>query len=52
MTAVGSEATFGDDGDVLYLDSGDGYMTVYMFKTSSNYTLQKKKFYYVQIIPQ
>ena len=36
---MGSEAAFGDNTNVLYLDSGGGYMLSYMFNNSLNCTL-------------
>ena len=42
---MGSEAAFGDNRNVLYLDSGGGYMLSYMFNNSFNCTLKVNGFY-------
>lgn len=33
--------------NILYLDSGDGYMTIYVCQNSLNCTLEMGTFYYI-----
>lgn len=51
-TKTGYEGSLGGDGDVLYLDYGGIYTTVYICQDSSNCTLKRSKFYSMQIKPQ
>lgn len=44
LTGKGSEGIFGGDRNVLYLDFDGAFMTVYVFHTSLNYTLENSEF--------